>query len=110
LTYLGEVIGLERPVAVARELTKAHEELVIRPINELLAHFSIPRGEFTVMLPPLDRPAPSPALPDADALVTEFVYLTKNGSLKRREAMKVLADRYGLGVNALYKLLGDAGS
>jgi 16S rRNA (cytidine1402-2'-O)-methyltransferase len=110
LTYLGEVIGLERSVAVARELTKAHEELVIRPISELLAHFSVPRGEFTVMLPPVDRPAPSPELPDAEALATEFSHLTKNGSLKRREAMKVLADRYGLGVNALYKLLGDAGS
>jgi hypothetical protein len=42
--------------------------------------------------------------------MAEFRYLTKNNAMKRREAMKVLADRNGLAVNALYKLLGDAGS
>jgi 16S rRNA (cytidine1402-2'-O)-methyltransferase len=110
LTYLGEICGLERPVAIARELTKVHEELVIRPIRELLVHFASPRGEFTVLLPPVDQPATSAGPPGAESLMAEFRYLTKNNAMKRREAMKVLADRYGLAVNALYKLLGDAGS
>src|SRR5262245_57983406 len=47
LTDLGAVIGLDAAVCVARELTKVHEELVIRPISELLEIFSRPIGEFT---------------------------------------------------------------
>src|SRR5215217_4604496 len=40
----------DRTVAVARELTKAHEELVVRPISEYLQRLSDPRGEFTVVV------------------------------------------------------------
>jgi hypothetical protein len=34
--------------------------------------------------------------------------LTNKQGLKRRAALKALADRHGVGVNALYRLLSDA--
>src|SRR5438094_9535988 len=40
----------DRPVAVARELTKTHEELVRGPISQVLGRLSEPRGEFTVVV------------------------------------------------------------
>ena len=110
LTDIADVLGKDTLVGVARELTKAHEEFVIRPITELLKHFSEARGEFTILLPPRTIPTVEVKPPEPAAVALELGELTKNGGLKRREALKVLADRYGIGVNALYKLLGDAGS
>jgi 16S rRNA (cytidine1402-2'-O)-methyltransferase len=111
LTELGRIVGADKSVGIARELTKAHEELVVQPISTLLERFAEPKGEFTVMLPPAepsDQVAGTPL--DPDGLRREFGELTKNGALKRREAMRILADKHGLAVNALYRLLGDATS
>jgi len=42
----------DRPIAVARELTKLHEEIVRGSIGQALAHFSAqpPRGEITLVI------------------------------------------------------------
>ncbi|MBE0410296.1 MAG: 16S rRNA (cytidine(1402)-2'-O)-methyltransferase [Anaerolineales bacterium] len=47
----GEVLG-ERQVAIARELTKLHEEIFRGTIHQALTHFETekPRGEFTLVL------------------------------------------------------------
>ena len=46
------VCGKERPIQVARELTKRHEELIGNTIEEVIEYFSInkPKGEFTIVL------------------------------------------------------------
>jgi 16S rRNA (cytidine1402-2'-O)-methyltransferase len=46
-----EILG-DRPMAVARELTKIHEELRRGTVQEILAHFVEvePRGEFTLVI------------------------------------------------------------
>jgi 16S rRNA (cytidine1402-2'-O)-methyltransferase len=93
-------------IGVARELTKTHEELVIEPILAVIARFQEPRGEFTVLLPPkasaLDD---GPAVPDGATLRAELGRIAKSGKSGRREALKLLAAKYGLSVNDLYKLL-----
>jgi 16S rRNA (cytidine1402-2'-O)-methyltransferase len=106
LAEMLELWGPARQVAVARELTKVHEELVIRPIEQILAHFSDPRGEFTIVVPPADNVKPSAVAPDLAQLQVEFGYLTNNNTVKRRQALKILADRYGMTVNDLYRQLG----
>ena len=106
LTDLSAVAGGDRVVGLARELTKTHEELVIQPIHVLLARFKEPRGEFTVLLPPATHAGAERESIDPETIAREFGELTNNGRLKRREALKVLAERYGVAVNALYKLLG----
>ena len=47
----------DRTVALGRELTKAHEELVVRPISAHLAAIDEGRGEYTLVVGP-DEPGP----------------------------------------------------
>jgi 16S rRNA C1402 (ribose-2'-O) methylase RsmI len=85
--------------------------LVVRPIVDLISHFADPRGEFTILIParaPLDDVAREPV--DPEKIREELGELTKTEGLKRREALKILADRHRVGVNELYRLLADAGS
>jgi 16S rRNA (cytidine1402-2'-O)-methyltransferase len=106
LAEMRELWGPARQIAVARELTKVHEELVIRPIDEILAHFSDPRGEFTIVVPPADDEKPSSVVPNLAQLRVELGNLTNNNATKRRQALKILADRHGMTVNDLYRQLG----
>ena len=109
LGLLTESVGPDRPIAVARELTKVHEELVIRPISEQIDLLAEPRGEFTVLLTPAARASPKASpVPERDTLAAELGDLTNIGGLKRRQALRVLADRHGMAVNDLYRLLGEA--
>ena len=111
LTELEAIIGGDAVIGVGRELTKAHEELVVQPILWLLKHFADPVGEFTLLIPPQEATAGAAvAAPSGHQLGEELGELTKNGRLRRREALKVLAERHGLAVNELYRLLGSAGS
>src|SRR5262245_52480321 len=107
LADLKEILG-DRTVTLGRELTKAHEELVVRPISAHLAAVHTPRGEFTIVLHPADpgsaieRPVPS-----AVDLATEFGELTNSGRLTRRQALQSLAQRHQLPSRQLYKLIEE---
>lgn len=52
LTQFAEVIGAERQVSVAREISKIHEEHVRGTIQEAIEHFTqtTPRGEIVIVL------------------------------------------------------------
>jgi len=52
LQQFAEVFGEERPVAVCREISKIHEEVVRGTVAEALAHFTAhePRGEFVIIV------------------------------------------------------------
>ncbi len=52
LEALAERLGPEHRLAVARELTKKHEEIFRGTLAEALAHFEAPRGEFVLVLAP----------------------------------------------------------
>ena len=53
LTDLDAVLGPDRQIAVGRELTKAHEELVIRPITELFQyHLESAEGRVHLLIVP----------------------------------------------------------
>ncbi len=67
LTDLIGVYGREHPVALARELSKKHEEIWRGTLAEALEHFSEPRGEFVIVLAPHTAVAEAEK-PDAAAL------------------------------------------
>lgn len=52
LEDMSKVLGEDRPLAVARELTKLHEETLRGTVGSARAHFKTvePRGEFTLVL------------------------------------------------------------
>lgn len=95
LEMLKEVAGGGRQVAVCREITKRHEELIRASLSEIANHPSIadPVGEFTCILEvAIAKDGEIPA-GEAD-LVSEFDRITKNGTYERRAAMSEVARRF----------------
>jgi 16S rRNA (cytidine1402-2'-O)-methyltransferase len=93
----------DRTVALCREMTKIHEELVVRPISRLIDVVESPRGEYTCVVWPSPKqrpPAAAELLSSAD-LLSELSVLT-NSSGSRREAVKELGRRYGLTTRQMY--------
>ncbi len=103
LADLQELLG-DRPLQVARELTKRHEEQVGPSVSAALEHFQRqpPQGEFTLVL----GGAPQPAAPswDPESLRAELQTLVAAG-LGSKEAARQLAERSGHSARELYALL-----
>ena len=98
-----------RVVAVGRELTKAHEELVVQPIGEYLGTMREPRGEYTVVVQPgPEEREPRDPLPDARQLLQELGEMPNNSGDSRRDAVRRLAERYGVSPREMYRLLESA--
>lgn len=96
------VILGDRRVAVCRELTKLHEEVIRGRASEVLARIGDHdlKGEIVVVVEGATRP---PA-PDLDALVDEARALIAAG-VRKREAASEVAHRYGVSANAIYREL-----
>jgi 16S rRNA (cytidine1402-2'-O)-methyltransferase len=94
----------DRVVSIARELTKVHEQLVVRPISAHLTDLGEPRGEYTLIVQPGTKAAVVPATEELEA---EFGHMTKNRTLSRREAVRELASKYGLRPKAVYALIEE---
>lgn len=96
--------GATRRAAVARELTKIHEEIRHGTLEELLEHYAVvqPKGELTVVLQGSGTPVPEPdrtgtAVEQATSLLAE--------GLTRREVVRRLTESLGLPRNQAYKLV-----
>jgi 16S rRNA (cytidine1402-2'-O)-methyltransferase len=101
------VLG-DRVVTVGRELTKAHEELVVRPISGHLEAMSEPRGEYTlVVAPAAEDSSAGREVPEPEAMAVEFGLLTEIDALSRRSAIKQLAVKYGLSAREVYGLVEE---
>ena len=89
LTDLVEACGAERPVAVARELTKLHEELWRGDLAGALAWASErePPGEMVLVLGGAAEPAP----PDEDAVRAALEQALAEGASVRDAAAQVAA-------------------
>ncbi|MBE9152617.1 16S rRNA (cytidine(1402)-2'-O)-methyltransferase [Cyanobium sp. LEGE 06113] len=94
----------DRPLRVARELTKRHEEQVGPTVMAALEHFrrTPPQGECTLVLG--GAPAAAPAAWDEAALLQELEALVAGG-LSGRDAARNLAERSGHSRRDLYALL-----
>lgn len=105
LTKMVEVMPT-RTVTIARELTKAHEQLVVRQISAVDIDTIPAIGEFTLVVHAVSRAKASGArLPGDEELTREFCELTENGGLGKREALAKLAAKYDASTNALYRKL-----
>jgi 16S rRNA (cytidine1402-2'-O)-methyltransferase len=99
-------------VVVARELTKAHEELVRGPISEVLSRGLTPRGEFVIVIDigqlTESNQTKVSAQGLAELLVSEFGSMTKNEHQTRRQAISTLARKYGMTAKEAYQAVEDA--
>lgn len=98
----------DRPLRVARELTKRHEEQVGPTVSAALEHFRQrpPQGECTLVL----GGAPAAAAPSWDeaSLRRELEALIATG-LSNKDAARTLAERSGHSRRELYALLHQPG-
>lgn len=108
LKELQETVG-DCEVAVGRELTKAHEQLVRGPISRVVQGLNEERGEFTIVAKigvttEIARRRAINAPTDAKLFgeITEYV-----GS-SRRGAVAVLARKYGMPPNEVYEAIERA--
>ena len=102
-----DVLG-DRPVAVARELTKVHEEVVRGTLSGTLARIDeiTLKGEVVVVVGGSEDEEPA----DEDALIERARALVANG-MRSREAARAVTERPGVSVNAIYRrLIADEGT
>lgn len=103
LEELQSLLG-DRPLRVARELTKRHEEQVGPTVSAALEHFRRvpPQGECTLVL----GGAPEPAAPSwSEAALREQLAELLAQGLSRREAARTLAERSHHSKREIYALL-----
>ena len=106
LADIAAVLG-NRRIAVARELTKLHEEIVRGTVDDALAHFEAhaPRGEFVLVIEGMLEQPPQPAVegdwqPRAQARLHELRDQSVGGSRAARQIAKEL----GVARNEVYAL------
>jgi 16S rRNA (cytidine1402-2'-O)-methyltransferase len=94
-----------RPVAVCRELTKVHEEVVRGTAGELASRYAseAPRGEVAVVI----GGAAAAGAPDSGPAVEALRRLVDAGA-RARPAATVVAELTGVSANALYRALTQA--
>lgn len=102
LEDLQTVMGTERSVVLARELTKLHEQFWRGTLGEALYYHQHhnPQGEYTLVLAG-DQTAPLPLA--ESALIAELQALLQQG-LSRSEASRQLAQQTALPKRQIYQL------
>jgi 16S rRNA (cytidine1402-2'-O)-methyltransferase len=105
LADLAEYVGDDRPVVVARELTKLHEEVWRGTLRDAANHWATavqPRGEFTLVVAPATERPPdmAAALAAVDELVSDGVLLST--------AVRDVAETQGVSRRILYEAALEA--
>jgi 16S rRNA (cytidine1402-2'-O)-methyltransferase len=109
VALLDDLIGLagsDRPAAVARELTKIHEEIRTETLEALRASYTStePRGEITVIL------GAAPAEPEELGDPAEAMALARRllaAGKSRKDAAAGVAEQMGWPRNEAYRLVND---
>lgn len=106
LTDLRDICGGERRLALCRELTKLHEEVLRMTLAEAEAYYEAhaPRGEFVLVLD--GAPQVRSAVTAGDAAVLARAYLEQG--MSATAAAKLAAKETGCSKNEIYRLLHEA--
>ncbi len=104
LTELARLAG-DRQMAVAREMTKVHEEVLRGTAESLLARMEEPRGEMTVLIAPGTPSGWADAPPTDESIHRAFEELVAGSETTRRAAVSALAKRYGMASKAIYSAI-----
>jgi len=100
LKDIASVLGDDKPLAIARELTKLHEELFRGTVTEAIEHFSQGkvRGEIVLLLAPAVELAPTETVREA------LVRLSQECDLPMKAIVKQVAKSHGVSGSEVYNI------
>jgi 16S rRNA (cytidine1402-2'-O)-methyltransferase len=93
-----ETLG-NRRIAVCRELTKIYEEIYRANLIQAIEHYTVPRGEFTLVVEGNIR---ATSTPDTSDLMSKLRKMRESG-LSARESTSQLAAQSGVSRRELYQ-------
>ncbi|MEN6351638.1 MAG: 16S rRNA (cytidine(1402)-2'-O)-methyltransferase [Syntrophomonas sp.] len=101
LADIADIMGSTRSVAVARELTKKHEEIRRDSAGEMLRYYNNnpPRGEICVLIGPAEKIKEEVSL---ETIGEEIEKLIQAG-IDKKEAFKMKAREYKINKSTIYK-------
>lgn len=104
---LEDLVNLvQRPIILARELTKLHEEFAKGTPEELLARFQEPQGEFTILVPPADPSEIQTEVASEEDVVKLFGQITETKSYNsKRDAAREVGERLGMTARQVYDII-----
>lgn len=99
----------DRPIVVARELTKVHQEFIRGTAMNLSERFTDPKGEFTIVVgPPIGMHKNNDLSVSDDEVVREFWRLTESSRASRRDAVRLVAQASGRSARDVYSVIERA--
>jgi 16S rRNA (cytidine1402-2'-O)-methyltransferase len=99
---IAEILGPERPVALARELTKMHEEFIRGTAAQVLARVRqhALKGEITLLIGKSEAQEPQA---DAEDIAQRLEEIMREQKLDEKAGLKVLARERGLSKSEAYR-------
>jgi 16S rRNA (cytidine1402-2'-O)-methyltransferase len=101
LPALNDILAVlgDRKISVCRELTKLHEEVFRGRISQAIAHFTKPRGEFTLVIEGKKEPEKPKLTP---AIKKQLQEMRRSG-VAAKEAVARVAGESGVSKKELYR-------
>jgi 16S rRNA (cytidine1402-2'-O)-methyltransferase len=105
-----EVLGADRPVVVAREVTKLHEEFLRGPAGKLLEELRDRpiKGECTLLIGKAEAGAGAAAEKQELEIAARLRQVMAERQLDEKSALKVVAKELGLSRSEAYRRLQRA--
>ena len=94
-----KIVFGDRQLAVCRELTKLHEEVFRGSISQAIAHFTEPRGEFTLVIEGKREEKPC----KSNAIIEKQLRDMYQSGVRAKEAIARVAGETGLSRRELYR-------
>jgi len=100
------IILVNRPMCLARELTKAHQEILRGSASQILEEIRSLKGEFTLVVGPVPTDKEMMVATTDSDVVRDFGQLQENGGFSSRRALIAeVARRHGRSAREVYALL-----
>ena len=107
LADVAEVLGASRPVVIAREVTKLHEEFLRGPAGELAKQLKDRdiKGEITLLIRAAEEGAPAVQMPRKQSVRSRLSEVMQERQLDEKAALKVVARELGVSKSEAYREL-----
>jgi 16S rRNA (cytidine1402-2'-O)-methyltransferase len=104
LTEAAMLFG-ERPIFVAREMTKLHQQFIHGTGPDIIGRMTSTKGEFTLVLGPVGVAAGEEEALDETSIFSEFGDMTENMPAGRRSVVSALAKKHRRSTKYIYDLI-----